>query len=400
MIHYEKPTFIVKKYLQKSRVTGRCFSDEVTPEVLCDICLRITGLHDFTYQYVENEYYDELIEPTYNKGRLAILLFRDTVSYISFSEAHVGGRNSSIQSVPTAFNLYYNCPYPNKRLYYYFLNAQGNLETDYQILIYRLMNSIGFEFINATPDLIRRVPPFSSVDDIMCCRQINAGRNHSNNSSYITRNGHGIVEIYGKTYGANKYETSLMCYALACLWDGCEKISLYEILEGDLRELPSSSMSVILDMGMFNIYPTDMMMEKRVFESGERLRSPRYIYNLLSKLGNKHCPLCGCEIPQLIQGAHVLPVAAIRRNLLSSDEKVAQATDGDNGLWLCENHHKLFDENFFIFDDYGRLFYRNNIGQDHLSFIEGITVNDQLPDYILTDAFMRYMWQRRQIYGW
>lgn len=234
----------------------------------------------------------------------------------------------------------------------------------------------------------------------MCCRQINAGRNHSNNSSYITRNGHGIVEIYGKTYGANKYETSLMCYALACLWDGCEKISLYEILEGDLRELPSSSMSVILDMGMFNIYPTDMMMEKRVFESGERLRSPRYIYNLLSKLGNKHCPLCGCEIPQLIQGAHVLPVAAIRRNLLSSDEKVAQATDGDNGLWLCENHHKLFDENFFIFDDYGRLFYRNNIGRDHLSFIEGITVNDQLPDYILTDAFMRYMWQRRQIYGW
>ena len=75
------------------------------------------------------------LEKSYNKGRMAIMHYKDSVSYISFSELEIGGRNSSVQSVPTAFNMYFSNPYPNKRLYYYFLNVSRNAETDYQILI-------------------------------------------------------------------------------------------------------------------------------------------------------------------------------------------------------------------------------------------------------------------------
>ena len=268
------PHFIIKANLQKSKITGIYFSDHVTPEVLRDVCRRITGQTDFTHEYVDNDYQDEFLEKSYNKGRMAVMQYEDAVSYISFSELEISGRNSSVQSVPTAYNMFFSNPYPVKRLYYYFLNVSGNAETDYQILIYRLMNTIGFQFLNASPDLLRRITAFHSVEDIIFNRRINAGRNRSNNSTFITRGNAGEIEIYGKTYGANKYETSLICYALAQLWQSGQSMKLYEVLEGDLKELPESSLKVIRHMGVIDIIPTDMTLEKRIYEKENSLRSP------------------------------------------------------------------------------------------------------------------------------
>ena len=393
------PHFVIKVNLQKSKSTGIYFKDIVTPEVLSDVCYRITGQTDFTYEYVDNEYQDMFLEKSYNKGRIAIMQYKDVVSYISFSELEIGGRNSSVQSVPTAFNLYYSNPYLKKRLYYYFLNVSGNAETDYQILIYRLMSTIGFEFLNANGNLLRRIQRFNSVEDIMFNRRINAGRNKSNNSTFITKGHAGEIEIYGKTYGANKYETSLICYALASLWQPGQRIKLYEVLEGDLKELPETSLNIIRKMGVIDIVPTDMTLEKRIYEGKEnRLRSPRYTYNLFNKLGNKHCALCNCEIPELIQGAHILPVAAIRKmNYISFEQRLELALDGDNGLWLCENHHKMFDEGMLSFDKYGALLFRNDIDLRHMRFIDEITKYKVLPSEVLTDKFLWYLEQRKRV---
>lgn len=393
------PHFVIKVNLQKSKSTGIYFKDIVTPKVLSDVCYRITGQTDFTYEYVDNEYQDMFLEKSYNKGRIAIMQYKDVVSYISFSELEIGGRNSSVQSVPTAFNLYYSNPYLKKRLYYYFLNVSGNAETDYQILIYRLMSTIGFEFLNANGNLLRRIQRFNSVEDIMFNRRINAGRNKSNNSTFITKGHAGEIEIYGKTYGANKYETSLICYALASLWQPGQRIKLYEVLEGDLKELPETSLNIIRKMGVIDIVPTDMTLEKRIYEGKEnRLRSPRYTYNLFNKLGNKHCALCNCEIPELIQGAHILPVAAIRKmNYISFEQRLELALDGDNGLWLCENHHKMFDEGMLSFDKYGALLFRNDIDLRHMRFIDEITKYKVLPSEVLTDKFLWYLEQRKRV---
>ncbi len=390
------PHFIIKANLQKSKITGIYFSDHVTPEVLRDVCRRITGQTDFTHEYVDNDYQDEFLEKSYNKGRMAVMQYEDAVSYISFSELKISGRNSSVQSVPTAYNMFFSNPYPEKRLYYYFLNVSGNAETDYQILIYRLMNTIGFQFLNASPDLLRRITAFHSVEDIIFNRRINAGRNRSNNSTFITRGNAGEIEIYGKTYGANKYETSLICYALAQLWQSGQSMKLYEVLEGDLKELPESSLKVIRHMGVIDIIPTDMTLEKRIYEKENSLRSPRYTYNLFNKLGNKHCALCNCQIPELIQGAHILPVAAIKKmHGLSLEQRLNLALDGDNGLWLCENHHKMFDEGMVSFDSSGRLLVENDIDQRHKRFIDEITTNRKLPSEFLTDRFLWYLQQRK-----
>lgn len=398
MIYKDKPHFVIKSNLQKSKQTGVYFSDVVTPDVLKDVCRRITGEDIFSYSYVDNEYTDEFLPTGYNKGRIAILQYKDMIFYISFSEKEIVGRNSSVQSVPTAFNMYYMNPYPKKELCYYFLNAQGNAGTDYQILMYRLMKTIGFRFLNTNNAIGHSITAFASIEDIMHLRRANASRNRSNNSTYITKSSINQFDIYGKTYGANKYETSMMSYALSYLAQPHQNITLYEILDGDLKELPKSSLDVLSYMDNVKVVPTDMQLEKRAFEENNSLRSPRYIYNLLDRLGQKHCALCNCAIPELIQGAHIWPIAAIKKApALTLEQKLNHAISAENGLWLCENHHKMFDQRLISIDENGVILYKEQLEQKHILFIDEITINKKLPDEILTDNFLQYLELRNRI---
>ena len=399
MNKYDVPYFVIKRNLQKSKNTGVYFSDLMTAEVLGDVCFRITGQSHYHVDFVENDYCDDFLPNTYNKGRLAILHYQGFVNYISFSELEVNGRNSSVQSVPTAYNMYYLNPHPNKQLYYYFLNVQGgNPETDYLVMMYRLMNTIGFQFLNASPDLLSRIQPFTSIDDIMFNRRISSGRNQSNNSTYITKDGANTIEIYGKVYGASKYETSMMCYALSLLAQYPQTITLFEVLEQDLKELPAVSREVIHRMGIIDIVPTDLTLERQLFYENDSLRSPRYIYNLLDHIGPKKCVMCECCIPELVQGTHIWSVASIKQErTMSFEDKLKCATDGHNGLWLCENHHKLFDEHIIVINERGKIQYRNDLPRDQRDFIIYITPNGFIPDQLMTDRFCEYLWRRNRL---
>ena len=392
-----KPKFIIKKNLQKSNVTGTYFSDSVTIEVLKDVCIKITGTSDFEYEYVDNDYKDDVLEATYNKGRLAILYYNSKVAYISFSEIEINGRNSSVQSVPTAFNQYYMNGSKNKELYYYFLNSSGNAETDYHILIYRLMKTIGFVFINESV-LKSPINPFTSVEDLMNSRKINTSRNRSNNSTYITKSTSVNIDIYGKTYGASKYETSMICYALSILAKQNHILTLYEVLEQNLKELPKASLDVLINMGNIRIIPTSLILDKKNLEKNANFRSPRYIYNLFNRIGSKKCALCDCEIPELIQGAHIWPVSQIKRaNILSIDDKLKYALDGNNGIWLCENHHKLFDENIINISTNLVVEFDSKISDKDRKYLSEITKVNEIEKKYVTNEFIFYLEKRRII---
>ena len=388
----DKPLFVIKRNLQKSAQTGHTFQEQLNDESLKDICQKITGRSDYDCQYVENDYRDDFLTNTYNKGRLATLRYGDYVHFITFSEQNIEGRNSSIQSVPTAFNIFYMCPYEKKKLYYYFICKSGNPATDYHMFIYRLMETVGFNFLNFPTT--STATSFVTIEDMMRARDENRGTNKSNNSTYISKNEDGEYEAYCKTYGASKYESSLICYAMSMIIERTEKIKLYEILEGNLKELPKSSLQVLRKMDTVDIIKTDLTFEKRIFEEsrGNQLRSPRYRYNLLDKLGEKHCALCGCTIPDIIQGAHIWPVASIKaEKSISIDDKVRYATDGDNGLWLCENHHKLFDRNIIAIMSDGSVKYNHSLSSVHVPYIHTLTENTQLPPIYLNDNFKQYV---------
>lgn len=392
-----KPLFVIKRNLQKTSQTGLTFQDQLDDDYLKDICQKITGRTDYECHYVENDYSDDFLPKTYNKGRLATLRYNDYVHFITFSEQAIEGRNSSIQSVPTAFNMFYMCPYDKKKLYYYFICRKGNPATDYHMFVYRLMETVGFTFLNFP--VSSTITSFVSIEDMMRARDENRGTNRSNNSTYISKNERGNYEAFCKTYGASKYESSLICYAMSQIIGHKQRINLYEIIEGNLKELPDSSMQVLKKMGTVNIIKTDLTFEKHVFEEsrGNQLRSPRYQYNLLEKLGEKHCALCDCTIPDIIQGAHVWPVSNIRATKsISLDDKVRLATDGDNGIWLCENHHKLFDRNIIAIMNDGTIAYNRDLSSSHVFYLKKFTEYTQLPRKYINENFIQYVERRNK----
>lgn len=379
------PHFIIKNNFQ--RRTEK-YEDILTEDILTDVCFRITGTTEYTVEF------DNV---GYNIGRLAILEHQGAISYISFSEIEVASRNSSFQSFPSALLRYHQEENPNKGIFFYFLqNTGSNIETAYFIFMYRLMKTTGTVFLNENEHLNNPVFSFNSVPDIIAHRNLNRGRNSGNNSSYLTINENNILQVYGKTYGASKYETTLLCLAISEITNS--KIELYEIKEGNLTMLPALAREVILGFGRIDIITSDLILERAEFEENDSLRSPTYIYNLLEKLGDKKCTLCDCEIPQIIQGAHIWPVASIkRRTNISAEQKLQYAIDGDNGLWLCNNHHKLFDINLLLINDDGRIKYKTNIRDIDELYINSVTITHQVREDILTPNFLQHLQNRNSL---
>ena len=381
--------------MQKSSVTGLYFDYLITDPVLGNIVVELFGRNDYTVDFVDNDYSDEFLEATYNKGRLAILQYKDTVTYISFSDEKCDGRNQAIQSVATAYNRFFLNSHTKKKLFFYFLPCSGNNATNYHIFMYRLMKTAGFEFINVPDNLSDKIQGFASIDDIIRARKENRDKNSGNNATYIVKNDLHEYEIYGKTYGANKYDTSLICYAVSKIASSQDSITLYEYNEKDLKELPAPSLSVISAMGNIKVVNIDDELEKKELESNDSLRSPRFNARLLDRLGERHCVLCNCRISEIIQGAHIWPVADIKKNShLSDDEKLAYATDGENGLWMCQNHHKMFDSNIIILSREGVVTYKTEIDDADSSYIDSITTVMTLPTSLITDKYKGYIDRR------
>lgn len=357
----------------------------MTQPVLSDVCKRVTGRKDYTF------YFDNT---GYNIGRLAILDYQGKRTYISFSELEIRSRNSSFQSFPSALSRFILEENKNKEICFYFHPSTiGNFETPYFNFMYRLMKTAKVIFLNDDEYLSQPILPFSSPEDIIIHKNSLRSKNSGNRSTYITRASNNNLQIYGKTYGANKYETTILCHAFSGI--ATSFVELYEIAEGGLTTLPQTSKEAIESLGIVQIFTSNRSIEKIDFEVNDSLRSAEYIYNLLEKLGNKKCAFCGCEIPQIIQGAHIWPVSDIKKDdTLTQDEKLTFALDGNNGLWLCQNHHKLLDLNFLRISEDGSLKYITTIDDHGISFVHDITKNNQLSNEIINEKFLEYLSKR------
>lgn len=354
------------------------------PSVIEEICLLVTGQRE--YVLVEDSV-------SYNKGRLVFVEYKGKITYVSISEMKNDGRNSAVQSVPTAINMFYADSRTNKELCYYFLPTDANLFTAYLCLYYRLMKTAGIRFLNSP----NKIMPYTSIDELIVERDANRKRNSSNNSSFITKDAKG-VQIYGKVFGANKYESTILAIASAHLTK--KPITLFTITEGNLTTLPAASARTINSIGGINMTEIAVPMLRSSFSSAgagatASLRSHLYTSNLLSTRGRKVCAFCGCEIPEIIEGAHVYPVSDIRKDTsLSDPQKFEAATDGNNGLWLCENHHALFDDHIIAILNTGQLAIKDSLPEIQEKFIKTITKVEILPSPMLTDEFKNYLNKR------
>lgn len=358
----------------------------LTDEILLDICKKVTDQTDFIVVRDAS---------SYNKGRLITIQYEGIKSFVSLSEVDVEGRNQSVQSIATAINLYYADKSLRKKLYYYFMPHSGNYFTNYHILYFRLLKTAGVIFLNLDKYYPAGLRAFQNIDEIIEERDVNRKTNKSNNSSFISKTSD-KVQIYAKTYGASKYESTLLAIAAAAIAD--RPIDLFNICEQNLTHLPESSLRTINSIGNISVHDTSITLEKRKFieeVSKNEFRSPIYQRNLLQRLGNKRCFLCECEIPEIIQGAHIWGVSEIAHdNNLNTDKKFEYAISGENGLWLCQNHHKLFDSHYLLFNMDGQVFIPANLRTEYGRFINSITKKIRLSEQIMTENFKWYLAQR------
>jgi len=355
------------------------------PSILADVCLQVTGRTDYTCDFDNTGY---------NIGRLAVLEYDGKRTFISFSEVEIRSRNSSFQSFPSALSRYILDESRSKEICFYFHpDTTGRWETPYFIFMYRLMRTANVNFLNSNAYLSNPILPFSTPEDIILHKDQMRSRNSSNRSTYLTRGPRNQLQIFGKTYGANKYETTILCLAISEI--ATTEVELYEIEEGGLTKLPRTSKDAIESLGVVQIFTSNMSIERIDFEQNDSLRSAQYIYNLLEKLGNKKCALCECDVPQIIQGAHIWPVAEIKReNHLTQDQKLTLALDGDNGLWLCNNHHKLLDVNILrLFEDRS-VKYKSSLPENQSNYVKEITIVSELSENIANESFTEYLTKR------
>ena len=375
-------------YRPDAQKTPGLFDQILTNFVLKDICLKVTG---------QDQYKVEKDLSTYNKGRLVYVEYNNVIYYVSLSEASIEGRNSSLQSVPTAINMFYSDLHVNKELCYYFIPHNGNAFTDYHLFIYKLMMTANVRFLNIEEYYTEHIIPYQNIDDLIIDRRDNQIGNSSNNSSYVSKSSENI-QIYAKTFGANKYESTLLAIAISHIAD--RPIELYNICEQDLKRLPKPSIDTIEKLGNVSLYYTTLFLDKnQSVNENERvkLRSASYLYNLFNRIGYKRCALCGCEIPEIVQGAHIWGVSQISHTDSMDDEsKFSHAVNGNNGLWLCQNHHKLFDSNIIAIDTNGRLRIKDGLIAKDIAFIRSTTFTVSLDEAIMSDDFRWYISKRNE----
>jgi hypothetical protein len=373
-----RPHFVIEEWFQK----GGSYRTLLTDAILSKISDLLTGDPTFTVEFVNRV----------NVGRLAMLHHRGKTFFISISETNVQSRNASFQSFPSALSRYVVADDKEKEICYFVHPAiQGNFSTGYFIFMYRLMKTAGVNLMNIADHVAQPIRPFTAPEDVIAAKDALRTKAKGNNSTYVTRGTDGATEVYGKTYGANKYETTLICLALARIAIG--QLRLFQIEEGGLTALPSMSQRAIRAWGGV-IEASTPAFEALEFQERNSLRSIRFAYNLLEKFGKKRCAFCACTIPQIVQGAHVWPVAAIKQSGLPFDRQLGHALDGHNGLWLCENHHKLLDTATLYLDETGRLLYRRSLGAQDTQFLRRTTTTVTLPRAILHPSFLTYLAKR------
>ena len=379
------PKFHIKNRFQKR---DELYEDILTDEILSDICERLFGVSDFEVNF-DNE--------SYNKGRLAVLTFKEKEYFISFSEINIEGRNSSFQSFPTALFAFLNSKASEKEICFYFHpDINGKYETEYFMILYRLMKTIGVNFLNEEM-LSLKIKDYSNPEELINERKFMQAKNRRNKATYIDLSEEKI-HIMGKVYGASKYESPLIALALSNI--SSRKIIFEQVPEGNLKLLPAPALEALRNKNITLLQSeTTLQPESVLLDS--KLREPgKYLMRLYQKFGDKKCAFCDCAISEEIQGAHILPVYILRKNVkegkISIENAWEEAIDGENGLWLCKFHHHHFDQSLLKINNNGKLLYKETIKTERKIDIQNKTLYFSLDKEVLTEKFIYYLSQRNE----
>lgn len=324
------------KFIIKEKANGKrseSLKQILTEQSLKNISERITGNKiPFEVEYI----------PERNIGNFIIYEYEGRKNYIMILDYNksFAGRNSFYQSITTAYQHYLGDQVQNKLFYLYDINYNENcVYKKSSIVALKLAMAIGM-----IPLYDSGILPYISIDEIIEYRNNNREQSKNNNPTFVEKKDNQL-NIYGKVFGANAKDTELLCLAIRNLYKG--EVFLYQIRDNNSKKLSKRFVEIITDDGKFFVkddsYDFNELISNTNSTSEPNLRNPRFVFGLFELHGEKKCALCSCAVEEIIDGAHILPIEAIKLLDLSDSEKLNIATDPENGIWLCKNHHKLFD---------------------------------------------------------
>ena len=313
----------------------------------------------------------------HNSGQYIKLKMADTIKYICLSRKIASeSRNAFIlQNFPSAYQHYLEEKNP-KKLFEYYIRDFSTSHPPFAIFSYKLLLTGGIKILNLdkvrvseNAILFDYTTPFNDYKQMRTYRLNLSKKNSSNNSTTFEENDDEI-SVYGKSYGANGRETTAICLALSRLVPG-KNIKLYNVNETDknhLADIDPANRYILENIGI------ELNDDRMDFESNDEKviakRNTRlFHYNLLQKYKEKKCYLCGCDIEKVIQGAHIYSSTDILHSSVSEEEKTKQIVDADNGIWLCANHHLLFDYLLIYFKE-RYLYASDTLNKNQIEYIK------------------------------
>lgn len=309
--------------------------DEVTDKALRDVCHRIFGsdVFDKAYEDRKDGQYFRIVDT--NSG---------AEHFILFNNANRSRNTRLIQPFPVGYVDFLTSPVTRKYIYIYFINPTSDDRTAYAKLFYRCFMTLGIRLLNFEVLGLTGLTAYENYDDLKNERNANRDRNSHNASSYFEENPDDVT-IFGKNDGVNEKESFILALTIATIVSGRKPVIFYPVK----KDMSQKYAQVLMDAGVTFEPKIDTLAtgEARAAPSEEidDIRNTKiYHLNLHRKFGHKQCYFCGCDMEHMIIGAHIERVADIKREAAyGRAEKFERAVDGDNGLWLCANHDKMFE---------------------------------------------------------
>lgn len=357
-----------------------------------------------TYLNLTNEYE---IRHVSRNGRAIIIESDIKKHYVIFSrrsaggdESNSSGRNSFLaQYIPTVLNLYVNDEATQeKNISVYLLDTGRFAKVSYIIDTYRMAKTLGFSILNEQDLNLGEIRPYSSVREWKNAKDDRRTYNPANKSSYVIEDigddGVGEYNIFGKLYGANGKESAYIACVISKIAQGENKrVNFFQVKEHGTDRASVSDKNVIEYFGCSitdEIYDYNAEDLPIITRNTSRDQA-KFKLNLLHKYGQKKCYLCGCDIEQSIIASHIHRITDIDRSELSQNEKYLQATDADNGFWLCANHDKFFEYNILTFNLNGLLTINSSLETHQIDFIRSITNRGSIEQIHFTQKLLQYL---------
>lgn len=202
-----------------------------------------------------------------------------------------------------------------------------------------------------------------------------------------------------------------------------DELSVADTLTGPILKTFSNA-GIVIDYVTNDEFLHERDMEESAYLSCKKRKDPRnqslFRNNIRKKGVPTRCVVCGNDNPSILKAAHLWEVSSIKNatadtinNFLRINnlyelidqtslhknelffKKYCLTNSGDNGVWLCANHHDLFDKNYFCFEsEMGTIVLHFEDEYQATNFLKDTVQNCGIPESILTNATKAFLVQR------